>query len=137
MPPSPATSSNAIPIPTRRKGENGKQSSGVSASPSSGPSSFGSATSSSPSTPEVRRRRESLMSPSFSEASHTVINVGGDEHPRLISCVKASQGFWWNQEIFLPSYTHHNFDAGELERRQDPVAEIWVSDEEVERMFPE
>lgn len=40
-------------------------------------------------------------------------------------------------EIFLPSYTHHNFDAGELERRQDPVAEIWVSDEEVGRMFPE
>lgn len=44
--------------------------------------------------------------PSFSEASHTVINVGGEEHPRLISCVNASQGFRWNQgmDMFPPPF---------------------------------
>jgi hypothetical protein len=39
-------------------------------------------------------------------------------------------------EIFLPSYADYHFDT-ELERRQDPVAEIIVTDEEVGRMFPE
>jgi hypothetical protein len=26
-----------------------------------------------------------------------VINIGEEERPRLITCVKASQGFTWNQ----------------------------------------
>jgi hypothetical protein len=39
-------------------------------------------------------------------------------------------------EIFLPSYADYHFDT-ELERRQDPVADIIVTDEEVGRMFPE
>jgi hypothetical protein len=47
------------------------------------------------------RRRESLMSETFSRQEHTVVNVGGDEEGegglRLITCVKASQGFDWNQ----------------------------------------
>jgi hypothetical protein len=34
---------------------------------------------------------------SFSKAEHTVVNVGDAEFPRLITCVKASQGFDWNQ----------------------------------------
>ncbi|KAF1973292.1 hypothetical protein BU23DRAFT_554280 [Bimuria novae-zelandiae CBS 107.79] len=79
-------------------------------------------------------RRPSLMSPTFSRAEHTVINVGNSDMPRLISCVKASQGFTWNQEIFLPSYANLDFD--DLERKQDPVEEIVVTDEEVAQMFP-
>jgi hypothetical protein len=43
------------------------------------------------------KRRESLMSAAFSAQEHTVINVGEEECPRLITCVKASQGFDWNQ----------------------------------------
>ncbi|KAF2268639.1 hypothetical protein CC78DRAFT_455268 [Lojkania enalia] len=89
------------------------------------------------STPQSRPnydRRPSLMSPAFSRTEHTVINVGDPESPRLITCVKASQGFDWNQEIFLPSYADYHFD--DLERKQDPVQEIFVSDEEVKNMFP-
>jgi hypothetical protein len=39
-------------------------------------------------------------------------------------------------EIFLPSYADFHFDT-ELERRQDPVAEIVLTEEEVRKMFPE
>ncbi|OAL45047.1 hypothetical protein IQ07DRAFT_232139 [Pyrenochaeta sp. DS3sAY3a] len=83
---------------------------------------------------EGRLKRESLMSATFSKAEHTVVNVGDSESPRLITCVKASQGFDWNQEIFLPSYADYHFD--DLERRQDPVEDIYVTDEEVKNMFP-
>ncbi|KAF2687804.1 hypothetical protein K458DRAFT_414874 [Lentithecium fluviatile CBS 122367] len=79
-------------------------------------------------------RRPSLMSASFSKAEHTVVNVGDSESPRLITCVKASQGFHWNQEIFLPSYANYDFDN--LENKRDPVQEIVVTDEEVANMFP-
>ena len=37
-------------------------------------------------------------------------------------------------EMFLPSYVDYHFD--DLERRQDPVQEIIVTDEEVRNMFP-
>jgi hypothetical protein len=37
-------------------------------------------------------------------------------------------------EIFLPSYADYHFD--DLERRQDPVQDIILTDEEVENMFP-
>ncbi len=37
-------------------------------------------------------------------------------------------------EMFLPSYTDFQFD--DLERRQDPVEDIVVTDEEVKNMFP-
>jgi hypothetical protein len=37
------------------------------------------------------------LAATFSAASYTVINVGEETRPRLISCVKASQGFDWNQ----------------------------------------
>ncbi|ORY04261.1 hypothetical protein BCR34DRAFT_627089 [Clohesyomyces aquaticus] len=83
---------------------------------------------------QSHERRPSLMSPAFSKTEHTVINVGNSECPRLITCVKASQGFDWNQEIFLPSYADYHFD--DLERKQDPVQDIYVSDEEVAMMFP-
>jgi len=54
-----------------------------------------------------------------------------------ITCVKASQGFDWNQDIFLPSYAGGGHDyTAELEQRRDPVQDIFVTDEEAESMFP-
>ncbi|CAI6334637.1 unnamed protein product [Periconia digitata] len=79
-------------------------------------------------------RRPSLMSESIVKSEHTVIDVGSFQNPRLITCVKASQGFDWNQEIFLPSHSSYNFDN--LERKKDPVQEIVLTDEEVANMFP-
>jgi hypothetical protein len=102
------SSSKAIAIPKRK----GKQIAGSESSAPSTPSystpsynsnsnrySFGSPSyGSTPSTsPESMKRRESLMSAAFSAQEHTVINVGEEECPRLITCVKASQGFDWNQ----------------------------------------
>jgi hypothetical protein len=37
-------------------------------------------------------------------------------------------------EIFLPSYADYHFD--DLERKQDPVEDIVVTDEEIAKMFP-
>ncbi|KAH7081828.1 hypothetical protein BKA63DRAFT_504721 [Paraphoma chrysanthemicola] len=138
---SPASSSNAIAIPARknRLGSAGTSASVASSSnfaygsfASTSSSSVSSSPSSSPG--QQQRRRESLMSATFSKADYTVINVGEEESPRLITCIKASQGFDWNQEIFLPSYADVHFD--DLERRQDPVVDVVVTDEEVQRMFP-
>ncbi|CAG5184600.1 uncharacterized protein ALTATR162_LOCUS10990 [Alternaria atra] len=83
------------------------------------------------------RRRESLMSETFARQEHIVVNVGEEDEGglRLITCVKASQGFDWNQEMFLPSYIDYHFD--DLERRQDPVQDIIITDEEVRNMFPQ
>ncbi|USP80122.1 hypothetical protein yc1106_07396 [Curvularia clavata] len=160
---SSSSSSNAIAIP-RRKGKlpasnrNSVDSSSSSASTPSTPSysnnsrayqftptenrfSYGgyasaspTSTSSSPQSASIFGRRQSLMSATFSRAEHTVINVGEEECPRLITCVKASQGFDWNQEIFLPSYADYHFD--DLECRQDPVQDIILTDEEIKNMFP-
>ena len=42
---------------------------------------------------------------SLSTQTHTVINVGHpDGPPRLITCVRSSQGFDWNQGTILPSH---------------------------------
>ena len=38
-------------------------------------------------------------------------------------------------EIFLPSYADYHFD--DLERRQDPVQDIILTEEEVGKMFPQ
>ncbi|KAI9787754.1 MAG: hypothetical protein M1839_000286 [Geoglossum umbratile] len=88
--------------------------------------------------------RQSLLSPSISKQEHTVIDVGHpDGPPRLITCVKASQGFDWNQgrakpvgllEIFLPSRSDPD---SPLETRKDPVHEILLTDSEIESMFPQ
>lgn len=77
-------------------------------------------------------------------------------HALQVSCVKSSQGFDWNQgekmptldmmnafairsdistELFLPSYA--DYEAQDLERKQDPVEEIVLTDEEVAAMFPQ
>jgi len=87
--------------------------------------------------PEAARpaRRLSLLSSSLAKADYTVVNVGSPEAPRLITCVKASQGFDWNQEIFLPSYIDH--DSGNLERRQEPVRDIILTDEEAASLLPQ
>jgi hypothetical protein len=74
------------------------------------PSSSSSSSSGSPQSGAGMRRRESLMSETFSRQEHTVINVGEEEEGlRLITCVKASQGFDWNQGMsfsFLRSSLH-------------------------------
>ncbi|KAF2477849.1 uncharacterized protein BDR25DRAFT_275323 [Lindgomyces ingoldianus] len=136
--------SSFIAIPKRKKKQG--ESSAATPSPSSSSSfAYGSFASSagspnassvapSPLSRPAYDRRPSLMSPAFTKAEHTVINVGNSECPRLITCVKASQGFDWNQEIFLPSYADYHFD--DLERKQDPVQDIHVSDEEIANMFP-
>ncbi|KAF2088665.1 hypothetical protein K490DRAFT_39718 [Saccharata proteae CBS 121410] len=72
---------------------------------------------------------------SLSRSEHIVVNVGHPDAPRLITCVKASQGFDWNQDIFLPSYCDH--DTSDLERRQDPVQDIILTDEEAAEIFPQ
>lgn len=54
-----------------------------------------------------------------------------------ITCVKASQGFDWNQDIFLPSYLSDGDHQNALERRLDPVEDIFITDEEAELMFPQ
>lgn len=156
-PPNMSSSSNAIAIPRRKgkhpaaSRHSIDSSSSSSASTPSTPSyashsrnyqftptenrfsygSYGSSASSSPSnspqSASSMRRRESLMSATFSKAEHTVINVGEEECPRLvwarilrlqscrvssrttantpqITCVKASQGFDWNQGKSLSQY---------------------------------
>ncbi|CZT08362.1 hypothetical protein WAI453_007281 [Rhynchosporium graminicola] len=81
-------------------------------------------------------RRRSLLSSSLSKQEHTVINIGDPEGvPRLITCVRSSQGYEWNPEIFLPSYVESNFES--LERKRDPVHEIRLSEEEIKQMFPQ
>ncbi|KAF2845200.1 hypothetical protein T440DRAFT_472851 [Plenodomus tracheiphilus IPT5] len=139
-----ASSSNAIAIPRRKnklQQHNPRHSMDSVTSNHFGYGSYGSPGSiSAGSTPqgspgsERSGRRTSLMSATFSRAEHTVINVGDSESPRLITCVKASQGFDWNQEIFLPSYADYQFD--DLETRKDPVEDIILTDEEAEKMFP-
>ncbi|QDS71566.1 hypothetical protein FKW77_005841 [Venturia effusa] len=80
-------------------------------------------------------RRSSLLSSSLAKAEHTVVNVGSPDAPRLITCVKASQGFDWNQDIFLPSYLEH--DSEDLEHRQQPVQDIILTDEEAAALLPQ
>ncbi|EKD15068.1 hypothetical protein MBM_06829 [Drepanopeziza brunnea f. sp. 'multigermtubi' MB_m1] len=136
--------SSSITIPTRTcYGESSKSQAAASSSSSS--------YSSSPRTPQQPQekpttpsstskyghdRRRSLLSSSLSKQEHTVINIGDpDGVPRLITCVRSSQGYEWNPEIFLPSYIESNFES--LERKRDPVHEIRLSDEEIKKMFPQ
>ncbi|KAF2639929.1 hypothetical protein P280DRAFT_490353 [Massarina eburnea CBS 473.64] len=140
--------SSSIAIPRRKQKMMSVAASGTSSSSSSGEErgwtfgSYGSVKAeeeedgakSPPSSRNGAARRTSLMSASLTKTEHIVINVGNSESPRLITCVKTSQGFDWNQEIFLPSYASYDFDH--LERKRDPVEDIVVTDEEVANMFP-
>jgi len=138
------TMSSSITIPNRAGyGESSKAGAGQPSSSSS------STYSSSPQTPQQQQksspssstkyghdRRPSLLSSSLSKQEHTVINIGDpDGVPRLITCVRSSQGYEWNPEIFLPSYVECDFES--LERKRDPVHEIRLSDEEIKNMFPQ
>ncbi|KAG8623463.1 hypothetical protein KVT40_008439 [Elsinoe batatas] len=80
-------------------------------------------------------RRPSLLGTSLSHSEYTVVNVAGpDGPPRLVTCVKSSQGFDWNQDIFLPSYV--DYDSSDLELKPDPVKDIILTDEEAEALLP-
>ncbi|MCJ1362303.1 hypothetical protein MMC16_001406 [Acarospora aff. strigata] len=148
--------SSSITIPKRKCLQpNPAQAFSSSSSSYTSPFSRTPQTMSSPSTPVDAKssrpmydRRPSLLSSSLSKQEHTVVNVGHpDGPPRLITCVKASQGFDWNQgmfnlfqlrtyflHIFLPSYADR--DSSELERRKDPVHDIILTEEEANSVFP-
>ncbi|PSK56777.1 inosine-5'-monophosphate dehydrogenase [Elsinoe australis] len=109
--------------------------------PSSASPSMGSTTMPADSSTQSKRRKESdrrpsLLGTSLSHSEYTVINVAGpDGPPRLVTCVKSSQGFDWNQDIFLPSYI--DYDSSDLERKPDPVEDIILTDEEAAAMLPQ
>lgn len=79
--------------------------------------------------------------PSLQAQTHTTIDLasahGGP--PRLITCVRHSQGFDWNPDIFLPAYAARRLGGGGTDEREPErveVEEVWVSDAEAEGMFP-
>ena len=91
----------------------------------------------------------SPLGPSMqSSSSYKSINLNAhhdDPHepPRLITYTKHSQGFTWNDELFLPSYLigrgggrrkQYDADFGDDEDGCQ-VAEIFVTDEEAEAML--
>jgi hypothetical protein len=98
-----------------------------------------------------------VLGSSLSKCEYTVVNLGhADGPPRLITCVKSSQGFDWNQgttsivdltyfniganglipaELFLPSYV--DYDSSDLEHKPDPVHEIMLTDEEAAKILPQ
>ncbi|KAG9773792.1 hypothetical protein ABEF93_001689 [Exophiala dermatitidis] len=93
----------------------------------------------------------SPLGPSMlSSSSYKSINLNSrfddpDEPPRLITYTKHSQGFTWNDELFLPSYMLGRYGDRGRKRQYDgdfgeqdycPVAEIFVTDEEAEAMMP-
>ncbi|KOS18089.1 hypothetical protein ESCO_002806 [Escovopsis weberi] len=141
--------SSSIKIPTgsskaghHRHASKAAESSSGSSYSSSSSSECPSAASSSPSSNSKQKsedsptRRPRLLSSALSKEECTVINIGSpDGPPRLISYLSSSQGFIWNPEIFLPSYV--DCDYVPLENRRDPVHEIYLTDEEVQKMFPE
>ncbi|KAK6527894.1 hypothetical protein TWF281_009159 [Arthrobotrys megalospora] len=118
--------SSAIPIPK-------KASKKASSSPSPGPSDDMSSPSTSSNSPSTalfgHRRRQSLLSSSLSKQEHTVFDLGTrDGTARLVTCVKAGQGFDWNQEMFLPH--HSDITIPPLSERVDVVHEIILDDED-------
>ncbi|KAI9643636.1 hypothetical protein NHQ30_008258 [Ciborinia camelliae] len=133
--------SSSITIPTGRNANKAaataspSSSSSYSSSPTTSQQSS-SSTTSSPNTRYGHDRRRSLLSTALAKEEHTTINIGDpDGTPRLITCVRSSQGFDWNPEIFLPSYMESDFES--LERKREPVHEIRLSDEEIKQMFPQ
>ncbi|KAL1899177.1 hypothetical protein Sste5346_003099 [Sporothrix stenoceras] len=80
-------------------------------------------------------RRPSLLGSAISQEEARVINIGDPDGPaRLISYLASSQGFVWNPEIFIPSYV--DCDYTPLDHRREPIHEIFLSDEEIEQMYP-
>ncbi|KAL5614976.1 hypothetical protein BROUX41_005043 [Berkeleyomyces rouxiae] len=83
---------------------------------------------------ERSRRRSRLLGSAISQQETTHVDIGGPDSPRLISYLSSGQGFYWNPEIFLPSYI--DCDYVPLELRRDAVHEIHITDEEAEMMLP-
>lgn len=99
-----------------------------------------------------------LSSSSYKSVNLNAHNDDPDEPPRLITYTKHSQGFAWNDELFLPSYLlgrhgrrrrkRFGYDEDDEEDGDDdqwvgdghgdqcPVTEIFVTDEEVRAMMP-
>ncbi|RPB15241.1 hypothetical protein P167DRAFT_483204, partial [Morchella conica CCBAS932] len=72
---------------------------------------------------------------SVSRVEHLVFDLGvRDGSPRLITCVKTSQGFDWNQDIFLPSSSDITIHNGI--QKPETVHEIILTDEESDSVFP-
>ena len=107
--------------------------------------------SSPPSTMPMLLNSSSPLGPSMlSSSSYKSINLNAhhddpDEPPRLITYTKHSQGFTWNDELFLPSYMLGRYGERGRKKQYDgdfgdeehcPVAEIFVTDEEAEAMLP-
>lgn len=91
--------------------------------------------------------RSSPLGPSMlSSQTYKSINLNGldpDEPPRLLTFTKAGQGFNWNEELFLPSYLVSRYSRsrrkqydGDLGEDDVEVAEIFVTDEEANKMMP-
>lgn len=128
--------SSAISIPRKKDQLHSSASSpGSSSSHSSSPASSSSGSSPSPTPVFHHRRRPSLLSTSVSRVEHSVFDLGiRDGSPRLITCVKASQGFDWNLDIFLPS--HYDIHIPNLTDKMEPVHEIVLTEEEYTNMLP-
>ncbi|EXJ85781.1 hypothetical protein A1O1_06149 [Capronia coronata CBS 617.96] len=101
--------------------------------------------------PVLSGQASSPLGPSMlSSSSYKSINLNSrfddpDEPPRLITYTKHSQGFTWNDELFLPSYMLGRYGERGRKKQYDgdfgdeehcPVAEIFVTDEEAEAMMP-
>ncbi|PWW72111.1 hypothetical protein C7212DRAFT_354883 [Tuber magnatum] len=130
-------SSAAIFIPDRPGGSPSSSSTSSEApSPSASPATPPAGASGSPppstlpsSSSIYHRRRPSLLSSSVSRVEHSVFDLGiRDGSPRLITCVKASQGFDWNQDIFLPSSSEITIHNGI--QKPETVHEIILSEDE-------
>jgi len=140
------TMSSSMPIPQRRAAASSNwsysySSSTAGSSPStpslSSKAKQKSPMSASPASECISPRRPSLLGNSLSKSEYTVVNLAhSDGPPRLVTCVKSSQGFDWNQELFLPSYAA-DFDSRDLEHRPDPVEDIILTDEEAAAMMPQ
>jgi hypothetical protein len=101
-----------------------------------------------------------LSSSSYKSINLSSSSADPDEPPRLITYTKHSQGFTWNDELFLPGYLLGRYagaghrrrnrtawgdedededgdiEMGGVEGERCPVAEIFVTDEEAAAMMP-
>jgi hypothetical protein len=101
-----------------------------------------------------------LSSSSYKSINLSSSSADPDEPPRLITYTKHSQGFTWNDELFLPGYLLGRYagaghrrrhraawgdddedddgdvEMGGVEGESCPVAEIFVTDEEAAAMMP-
>lgn len=118
-----------------------------------------------PSRPSLAYTHSSPLSPSMLSSSSyksVNLNIGGsmDNGPaRIITYTKHSQGFTWNDELFLPSYMHgrryrhggsrarrrwgdeHDDDEDDGDDFDEdidhcPVTDVFVTDEEASAMLP-